>query len=407
MRRFSLQPAALPVFLRIPALFLREKNSMRQVRLFRPSVGEEELENIRDVFERAWLGLGPKLAAFEEEWSRYIGAPASIGVNSGTAALHLALAAFGFAPGAKVLVPALTFVASATAALYNRLEPVFVDVDPHTLSMDLADLERKITPDCVAVVAVHFGGYPVAMDQLMALAAAHKLKVVEDCAHAVGGSYQGRKLGTWGDIGCFSFEEKKGMTTGDGGMISSHDAELIAPLKVQRWVGIDKDTWQRAGTYTGDNDARHWYYEVAVLGYKYNMNDLSAAIGLAQLRKLDRFNARRTALVARYLEALAGIGHLEPLLPYRTDGLDAYWLMGIRSGQRDALIRHLKRNGVATGVHYMPLTLHPLFAAHAGSAPVAERIWHSFLTLPLHVDLSDDDVDYVAAMLARFEPAVG
>jgi perosamine synthetase len=205
-----------------------------QIRLFKPSVGQEELESIKEVFDRAWLGLGPKVAEFESEWTKYIGSAASIGVNSGTAALHLALTAFGFKPGSKVLVTGLTFVASATCILYNRLVPVFVDVDPETLSISLEDLERKYTKDCVAIIVVHFGGFPAPMDKVMEFARLHSLKVIEDCAHCAGGEYGGKKLGTWADIGCFSFEEKKSMTTGDGGMIVSDDLNLIEPLRAYR-----------------------------------------------------------------------------------------------------------------------------------------------------------------------------
>ena len=259
-----------------------------QVRLFKPCVGEEELANIKDVFDRAWMGLGPLVSKFEEEWKNYMGVKSAVGVNSGTAALHLALTAFNFPEGSKVLVPALTFVSTATAILYNRLEPVFVDADLETLSLSLDDLSRKVTKDCVAVMPVHLGGHPVAMDRLVEFAKQHNLKVIEDCAHTVGGVYQGKKLGTWGDIGCFSFEEKKCMTTGDGGMICSQDPDLTEPLRANRWIGIDKDTWKRSSEYTEADaiNARHWYYEVAVMGYKYNMNDVMAAIGLAQLKKL-------------------------------------------------------------------------------------------------------------------------
>ena len=191
---------------------------MMEIRLFKPSVGQEELDNIKDVFNRAWLGLGPLVSEFEKEWTAYIGSASSIGVNSGTAALHLAVGAFGFKPGSKVLVTALTFVASATCILYNQLEPVFVDIDADTLSMSLEDMERKLTPDCVAIVVVHLGGHPARMDEIMDFARLHNLKVIEDCAHCAGGEYNGRKLGMIGDIGCFSFEEKKCMTTGDGGI---------------------------------------------------------------------------------------------------------------------------------------------------------------------------------------------
>lgn len=376
-----------------------------QVRLFKPSVGEEELENIRGVFERAWLGLGPLVSEFEEEWSKYVGAKTSLGVNSGTAALHLALTAFGFRPGRKVLVPALTFVATATAVLYNGLEPVFVDCDRETLSLSLEDLERKLTKDCVAVMPVHLGGHPVPMEPLLEVARARGLAVVEDCAHAAGGSYKGRKLGTWGDIGCFSFEEKKCMTTGDGGMISSDREDLVEPLRAHRWIGIDKDTWRRAAGYTdaGEADPRHWHYEVAVLGYKYNMNDLMAAIGLAQLRKLDRMNARRRQIIGRYLEGIEGCRQIRPLLPYDLHEGASYWLFGVRCERRDELILHLKRRGVATGVHFMPLPLHPLFRSGEHHAPVALDVWRTFVTLPLFPDLTDEEVDYVVEALRDFD----
>jgi perosamine synthetase len=375
-----------------------------QVRLFKPSVGEEELANIRSVFDRAWLGLGPLVVQFEKEWSEYLNVPSSVAVNSGTAALHMALTAYGFQPGSKVLVPAITFVSTATAALYNCLEPVFVDVEPDTLSMSMEDLERKVDNKCVAVIPVHLGGHPVPMEHLMKIAKHHRLAVIEDCAHCAGGVYKGRKLGTWGDIGCFSFEEKKCMTTGDGGMISSAHVDLIEPLRAYRWVGIDKDTWKRSANYTnaGSLDARHWYYEVAVLGYKYNMNDLMAAIGLAQLKKLDWMNERRRAIIQRYLDGIKDCQQIRPLLPYVLQDA-TYWIFGVRCHRRDDLIIHLKRKGIATGVHFMPIPLHPLFRRYDNAIPVAKQVWHEILTLPLFPDLTNAEVDYVIDALLEFD----
>jgi perosamine synthetase len=375
-----------------------------EIRLFKPCVGEEELANIREVFGRSWLGLGPLVTEFEREWNTYIGATTSIGVNSGTAALHLALTAYNFPPGSKVLVTALTFVSTATAVLYNHLEPVFVDVDPHTLSMDLDDLQKKITKDCVAIMAVHFGGHPVAMEELMKIAKEHNLVVIEDCAHCAGGSYKGKKLGTWGDIGCFSFEEKKGMTTGDGGMIVSHNPELIEPLRAHRWIGIDKDTWKRVADYTDSEamDSRHWYYEVAVLGYKYNMNDLMAAIGLAQVKKLDWMNQQRRRVIKRYIEGIADCQQIKPMYPYELED-SAYWIFGLRCHQRDRLIVYLKQKGIATGVHYMPLPLHPLFHKYPSEIPVAKAVWESIVSLPLFPELKDEEIDYIVAALREFD----
>lgn len=376
-----------------------------QIRLFKPSVGEEELEAIREVFERAWLGLGPKVVQFEQEWSAYVGVKASLAVNSCTAAMHLALAAYRFRPGMKVLVPTITFVSTALAPLYNRLEPVFVDVEPETLSIDLEDLERKITPDCVAVMPVHLGGHPVPMDRLVEIAKAHSLVVIEDCAHCAGGAYKGKKLGSWGDIGCFSFEDKKCMTTGDGGMICSDQVDLIEAMRPLRWLGIDREAWKRAAHYTDPNslDSRHWYYEAITLGYKYNMNDLTAAIGLAQLKKLDRLNARRRALIQRYLEGIQGLSRIRPLLPYALDEEHAYWIFGVRCEQRDELILHLKRRGIATAVHFIPLPHHPLFRNYSGEVPVANKVWQTMVTLPLFPDLTDEQVDSVVEALHDFE----
>jgi perosamine synthetase len=378
----------------------------RQVRLFRPSVGEAELEAVRDVFERAWLGLGPKLAEFESAWSRFIGCKDSIGVNSATAALHLAVGAFRFPEGSKVLVPAITFASTATAVLYNNLEPVFVDVDPVTLGISLDDLERKATPDCVAVIPVHYAGHPVPMDRLRDIAAAKKLRIVEDCAHSAGGEYKGRKLGTWGDIGCFSFEEKKCMTTGDGGMICSDDKDLVAHLRAVRWVGIDKDTWRRASGYTdpAQIEARHWYYEIAELGYKYNMNDLAAAIGLVQLSRLEAMNARRAETITRYLEGMRDLKTIAPLLPYEVAN-SSYQMFGIRTSRRDDLILFLKKRGIATGVHYMPLPLHPLFKEHREHIPIALAEWTKLVTLPLFADITNDEIDYVLEGLRDYDRA--
>ncbi|MFC1488304.1 DegT/DnrJ/EryC1/StrS family aminotransferase [Thermodesulfobacteriota bacterium] len=374
-----------------------------QVRLFKPSVGKEELENIRDVFDRAWLGLGPLVGRFEEEWCDYIGSKSAIAVNSGTAALHLALAAYGFKPGLKVLVPAITFASTATAVLYNQLEPIFVDVDRDTLSISFEDLDRKVTKDCVAVMAVHMGGHPVPMDRLMGFAKLHKLAVIEDCAHCTGGEYKGKKLGTWGDFGCFSFEEKKCMTTGDGGMLVSDHEDLLERARPQRWVGIDKDTWKRAGSYTDtEADAKHWYYEISDLGYKYNMNDLSAAIGLAQLRKLESMNQQRRNIINTYLEGIQQLKKIRPLLPYDTNN-GVYWIFGIRCETRDELIIFLKKRGIATGVHYMPLTMHPLFKPFMNSTPIANEVWKTMITLPLFPDLSNNEINYVIEKLWEFE----
>lgn len=372
------------------------------VRLFKPSVGEEEIQLIREAFERSWIGLGPMVNEFEEQWQQFTGSRMAIGVNSATAALHLALAAFRFPEGKKVLVPSLTFAATATAVLYNRLIPVFVDSDPETLGMDLADLDRKYDKDCVAVMPVHYAGHPVPMERLMPWAKERGLKVIEDCAHTAGAIYKGKMLGTWGDIGCFSFEEKKLMTTGDGGMMVTDDPELFKDVKAMRWVGIDKDNWKTAQQYVSANrDALHWFYEINVLGYKYNMNDLAASIGLAQMKKLPAMNARRSEIIARYMEGLKDIPGVAPLLPFEPENY-CYQMFGIRADQRDELMIFLKSKGVATGCHYTPLSIQPLFEPWGKTCPFVEAEHNRFITLPLHADLSDEEVDYVVEGIGEF-----
>lgn len=373
-----------------------------KVRLFQPSLGLEELEAIREVFDKAWIGLGPKVAEFESKWCAFLGSKHAVGMNSATAALHMALAVYRFPQGKKVLVPAVTFVATATAGLYCGLEPVFVDIRKDTLGMDLDDLERKIDKDCVAVIPVHLLGHAVEMDRLCDIAGKNNLRVIEDCAHTAGGMYKGKRLGTWGDIGCFSFEEKKCMTTGDGGMFCTEDDDLVEPARAMRWVGIDKDTWKRTAGYTCEGiEDRHWYYEISLLGYKYNMNDLAASIGLVQLKKLPSMNARRNAIIARYLEGIKDLDLIQPLIPYDMSGESVYHIFGVRTSadRRDNLMRYLKQNHISTGLHYTPLPLHPLFRAHTEAVPNAFSVYRHIMTLPLHAALADREVDYVIEKL--------
>ena len=372
------------------------------IRLFKPSLGEEELQAIKEAFDRSWVGLGPKVAEFEEEWRKFIGCEMAVGVNSATAALHLALACFRFPEGKKVLVPSLTFSSTASAVLYNRLIPVFVDSDPITLGMSLEDLEKKYDKDCVAVIPVHYAGHPVPMEKLVPWSREKGLKVIEDCAHTAGGIYNGRALGTWGDIGCFSFEEKKCMTTGDGGMMVTNYPDLFRDVKAMRWVGIDKDNWKTAQAYVSANhDAMHWFYELNVLGYKYNMNDLAASIGLIQLKKLAEFNKRRSEIIQQYLNDLKGLNRIRPLLPFEPEKYP-YQMFGIRADKRDDLMIFLKSKGIATGCHYTPLSIQPLFKAWSHNCPYIEKEDDKFITLPLHADLADEEVDYILDNLSNF-----
>lgn len=365
------------------------------IRLFKPSLGEEELNSIREAFDREWIGLGPNVSLFEEEWEKFVGCKEAIGVNSATAALHLALAVFGFPAGKKVLVPSMTFSSTASAALYNQLIPVFVDSDPVTLGISLEDLDRKYDKECVAVMPVHYAGHPVEMDKLVPWARERGLKIIEDCAHTTGSLYKGTPLGLWGDIGCYSFEEKKLMTTGDGGMICSNDPELLKDVRAMRWVGIDKDNWKTAQKYTDANkDAMHWYYELNVLGYKYNMNDLAASIGLVQLKRLPEMNRKRSLVIDQYMEGISKLPQIEPIVPYDTSRY-VYQMFGIRTDRKNEMMIHLKSKGIATGCHYTPLSVQPLFSEWGHNCPYIEKEIDRCITLPLHTDLTESDIAYI------------
>jgi perosamine synthetase len=380
------------------------KDRNLKVRLFRPLVGQEELDSIKETIDIQWLGLGEKVSEFEQLWSGFIGSPFNIAVNSATAALHLSLKAFNFPEGKKVLVPSLTFASTAMVVEYCKLIVEFVDVYEDTLTLDIEDLERKIDTDCVAVIPVHYGGQPVEMDRLMVLAGQHNLKVIEDCAHTQGGSYKGKRLGTWGDVGCFSFEEKKGMTTGDGGMISTGSSEIADKVKPMRWVGIDKDTWRRAKESNQNNAiANHWFYEIRDIGYKYNMNNLAASVGIAQLKKINLINESKNEAIDTYLRLLSGFDSIKTLLPYKTGEGLYYWLFGLRVEDRDGLIVHLNSKNIATGVHFTPLHMQPFWAkSYRARLPVTESIYNDIITLPLFPGLTTTEIEYVVCCIKSY-----
>ena len=378
--------------------------------LFRPSLGEEELEALRPVFASGWIGLGPRTQQFEEEIARYLGVKYAVGLNSATAALHLALATLGIGEGDEVLLPSLTFVSTAHAVRYTDATPVFVDVEEGTLNLDPKDLERKITPRSRAVIAVHYGGDPCDMMAILEVARGRGLAVVEDAAHAMGTEYdrQGAKAGSLGDIGCFSFHAVKNLATGDGGMLTTNREDVFRHARRLRWMGIDKDTWDR--TEDAEKCARtgirryagyHWYYEVAELGFKCHMNDITAAIGLVQLGKLEAANERRRTIRARYDRELAGVPGLQTPLPAR--GRSASHNYVVRLDRRDELNVHLRDRHIASGVHYLPVHLQPYYRnRYPAHVPVTERVWKRLLTLPMYADLAEDDLLRVIGAVREF-----
>ena len=372
------------------------------IRLFKPSVGKEEVKNIKKAISRSWLGLGPNVNKFEKEWEKHLKCKKAIAVNSGTAALHLSLKLFNFKKGKKVLLPSMSFSSTASSVLYNDLEPIFVDSNPTTLNIDLNDLKNKYTKDCVALIVVHYSGHPAEIDKIVKFAKEKKMKVIEDCAHTDGSKFKNKPLGLWGDVGCFSFEEKKILTTGDGGIICSNKKNLLKNIKAMRWVGIDKDNWKTSKQYTKKNkEAYHWYYEISQLGYKYNMNDLAASIGLAQLKKLRKMNKKRSKIINFYISKLKSVAKVNFLLPYDTKKY-TYQIFGIRTSYRNKLIIFLKNKGIPTGCHWTPMTLQPLFKKYKSKCRFIEREIDKCLTLPLHADLSKKELVYICKCIKDF-----
>ncbi len=334
------------------------------------------------------LTMGPKVAEFEAALADACGVEHTVAVSSGTAALHLAMLALGLGPGDEVLVPTMTFVSTAMAANYQGAVPVFCDVERHSLALDTRDARQRRTLQTRAVVPVLYGGRPIPDVDL-------ELPVVYDCAHAAGSAWHAA-----GRLCCWSFHAVKNVATGDGGMLTTDDAELYRRAQRLRWLGIDRSTWQRS-------DVEHsywWEYRIDEVGFKYHMNDIAAALGLAQLEKLDEMQALRHRLVRQYLDELADVPGLE-LPPYEPES--SWHLFVVRSPRRDELSLFLQERGISTGVHYKPIHLYPLY--HKYDLPVAEAEWVKLLTLPLFPGLTSEEVSFVCdgvrAGLRRLEAA--
>ncbi|MBN2470197.1 MAG: DegT/DnrJ/EryC1/StrS family aminotransferase [Anaerolineae bacterium] len=370
----------------------------RAIPVFQPVHGEEEIAAVTEVLRSGWWGQGPKTAEFEERFAAFVESPLAVSVNSATAALHLAMAVVGV-EGGEVISPSMTFVSTNTAILYNNATPVFADIKPDTLNIDPDDIERKITPRTRAIVAVDYGGHPVDLDRILAIAEAHDLVVIEDAAHAAGSAYKGRKVGSIAPLTCFSFHPVKNLATGDGGMITLQDEEWAARLRRLRWVGINKDTWVRSEGKAASQYS--WQYDVTELGYKYHTNDIMSAIALVQLERLPQVNARRREIAAMYD---AGLGDLDWLqLPVRyAHVVSSQHNYVVRLEGRDRLADWLRDHQIATGMHYVPNHFYNVFKPYAASLPVTEREWERLLTLPLFPALTDDEVAYIIETIRNY-----
>jgi dTDP-4-amino-4,6-dideoxygalactose transaminase len=359
-----------------------------------PAIGREEIEEVVDTLGSPWITTGPKAHRFEHEFASFLGAPGALALNSCTAALHTGLVALGIRPGEDVITTPITFAATANVIEHVGARPVFVDVEPDTLNLDPAQVEAAISPRTRAIIPVHYAGHPVALDAILEIAARHDLAVLEDAAHALPARYHGRPIGSGRNPVAFSFYATKNLTTAEGGMLTG-DADLLARSRIIGLHGMTGDAWKRYGK------GGTWRYDIVLPGFKYNMTDIQASLGLRQLRKLERFHARRRAVAARYTEAFAGEDTLEP--PVERDGVEHAWHLYVLRLRpevltigRDAFIEELAERQIGTSVHFIPVHTHPYYRDKYGYAPrclpVAYDNFLRMLSLPLHPRLTDAEV---------------
>jgi len=363
-----------------------------------PSIGEEEISEVVATLRSGWLTTGPRTAEFEREFKKYVRASHALAVNSGTAALHLALAGLGIGPGDEVITTPMTFCATVNTILQVGAEPVLADIGADG-NIDPASVAQRITGRTRAILPVHLGGLPCEMDQLWSLAREHGLLVIEDAAHAVGAIYRGQPIGSGSDAVAFSFYATKNLTTGEGGMVTTNNSALAESMRILCLHGITKDAWNRYAQHG------NWYYEVQACGFKYNLSDIQSAIGLHQLRKQEHFIEVRTRYARLYSEALAGVPEVDipPEPEWRRPAWHLYILrlnLELLDINRDEFIRELHRRGIGASVHFIPVPLHPFFKEYASRpenfCPRALTLYPRLVSLPLYPAMSEDQIRYVA-----------
>ena len=369
-----------------------------------PMIEEAEINEVVDTLKSGWLGTGPKAHKFEEMFKEYKGIKYAMALNSCTAALHLSLLAIGIKPGDEVIVPTMTFASTASVVVHAGGVPVFVDCEKATMNIDPEDIERKITPKTKAIISVHFAGRACNMDAIMDIAQRHDLKIVEDCAHAIETEYHGKKAGTFGGIGCFSFYVTKNVVTGEGGMAITDNEGYANKIRVLGLHGMSKDAWKRFA------DSGYKHYQILYAGYKYNMMDIQAAIGIHQLSRVDKYWKRRQEIWNHYNEAFEDSPVFTPA-PIEPDTRHAYHLYTLLLDidklrvDRDFILQALTKENIGVGVHYISLHLQQFYQQtygyHRGDFPNAEWISDRTISLPLSAKLKDEDVEDVIAAVRR------
>jgi dTDP-4-amino-4,6-dideoxygalactose transaminase len=367
--------------------------------LSRPAIGPEEVEAVVAALTSGWITSGPKAAELEEIFRAETGAPHAIAVTSATAGLHMALAALGVGPGDEVVTPSMTFASTVNQVALRGATPVFADSDYGTMQAIPEALSEKIGPRTKAVIPVHFAGPPADMDPIVEAAARAGVPVIEDAAHAVGTAYKGRPAGALGDVAIFSFHPIKNITTGEGGMITCKDEELARKLRLLRFHGIERDAWKRYGK--GGTP----HYDIREPGYKYNLTDIQAALGVVQMRRVRELNARRGELAARYVAGLSGVAGIDlPVAPaYDHEDSHHLFIVKVTGHERDAFIGRLADYNVGVGLHFPPCHLltyvRERYGTKPGDFPGAEKAGERLLSLPLFPGMADADADYVCAAI--------
>lgn len=369
-----------------------------------PLIEEAEIEEVVASLRSSWLGTGPKVAAFEKLIARYKGVKHAVAVNSCTAGLHLSCMVLGLQPGDEVITTAMTFCATVNAIIHAGATPVLADINPWTLNLDPAEVRRRITPRTKAILPVHFAGRACDMDEIGEIAREHGLKVIEDCAHAIETTWQGTNAGTMGDAGVLSFYSTKNIVTGEGGMVLTNDDALAARVKVLALHGMSQDAWRRFS----DDGYRH--YDVVEVGFKYNMTDLHAALGMHQIERIENYWRRRQEIWNRYQDAFADLPVRRPAPPddHSRHAFHLYTLqIDVNACRitRDQFLMALHRRKIGTGVHYRQIPAHPVYRQRFGwretDYPVAKRVGDTIVSLPFSPKLTDDDVDSVIHAVRR------
>lgn len=384
------------------AASVTQKTDTPFVPFHRAAIETEEIDAVLEVLRSGWLTTGPRVKEFEASFAGVVGAPHAVAVGSCTAALHLALHAIGIGRDDEIILPTMTFASCGEVVLYFGAKPVLVDCEEHSFHIDPKLIERAITPRTKAILPVHYSGYACDMDPILELARSRNIKVIEDAAHAFPSRYRDRMIGTMGDITCFSFYATKTITTGEGGMVTTANPDYAERIRMLSLHGISRDAWKR---YSAEGS---WRYDIEDAGYKYNLTDMQAALGLAQLRKAESLRARRAALAARYSAALSEMEAFAP--PEVPEGVEHAWhLYVVQVNEemltigRDRVIEELKSRGIGTSVHFIPLHLHPLYRERCGYSrgqfPNAEKRFAGAVSLPLFPGMTLDEQDRVIQAL--------